>query len=464
MKMKIVACLAFLLNAFLFGTYYSVSKAALGRIDPIVFTFFVMTSLIPAGLVIVVLSWRQMTRAAVKSGFVLGSCLCLGLFTLAVALKYNSATSTAFFPSLNGLLAAVFAGLFLRHTISKATWFAGLVSVIGAILLIMNASMGGLRGALIAFIGGLFCTFYVFLADHEQKDKAPNWPLFGVELLTMAIWANLVALLFGNWQAVHPAIPGDIWSILYIAFGTTFLPILITVALQKHISPVTVAFIYILEPILGAIAANIYLKEILPLDGYIGGGLVVAGVLIHTWGTAEQPGSGITLHQRFSLLGQQLQSSWIGVLGYPLICFATGLFVVHRLGGFPPAAWRELYRLGPMLLSLVQQGQGVAVSLLVAQAISWLIAWGALIVIGLLAIYRAWGRIIAAASWPGQAVGAGQVQGAAPTLDAQGIRMLRQMGVTPYTSSSSKKRVEKPLVQQRRRARRERLARVELVE
>ena len=463
MKMKILACVAFLLNAFLFGTYYSVSKEALGRIDPIVFTFFVMTSLIPVGLVIVILSWRQMTRAAVKSGFVLGSCLCLGLFTLAVALKYNSATSTAFFPSLNGLLAAVFAGLFLRHTIGKATWFAGLVSVVGAALLIMNASMGGLRGALIAFIGGLFCTFYVFLADHEQKEQVPNWPLFGVELLTMAIWANLVALLFGNWQAVHPALPTDIWIILYIAFGTTFLPILITVVLQKHISPVTVAFIYILEPILGAIAAHILLQEILPLDGYIGGGLVVAGVLIHTWGTAEQPGSGLTLHQRFSLLSQQMQSSWLGVLGYPLICFATGLFVVNRLGGFPPVAWRELYRLAPMLPSLVQQGQGVAIFLLIAQAISWLVAWGALIVIGLLAIYRAWGRVVAP-PWSGQAAGAGQPQGIAPTLDVQGIRMLRQMGITPYTSSSSKKRVEKPLVQQRRRARRERLARVELVE
>ncbi|HEU5226165.1 MAG TPA: DMT family transporter, partial [Ktedonobacteraceae bacterium] len=451
MKMKVVACFAFLLNAFLFGTYYSVAKEALGRIDPIVFTFFVMASLVPVGLVIVIRSWKHITRAAVKSGFVLGSCLCLGLCTLAVALKYNSATSTAFFPSLNGLLAAVIAGLFLRHSIGKATWFAGVVSVIGAILLIMNASMGGLRGALIAFIGGLFCTFYVFLADHEQKDEAVRWPLFGVELLTMAGWASLIALLFGNWQAVHPSMPGDTWNILYIALGTTFLPILITVVLQKHISPVTVAFIYILEPILGAVAANLYLGEILPLDGYIGGALVVAGVLIHTWGTAERADGGITLHQRFSQASQRLQSSWVGVLGYPLLCLAIGLFVVYRLGGFPPASWRELYRLGPLLPSLLQQGQGMGVSLLIAQALSWLVAWGTLIVIGLLAMYRAWGRIFA------------QPPVEVPVLDAQGIRMLRQMGVTPYTSSSMKKRVEKPLVQRRRRERRERLARVELV-
>ncbi len=453
MKMKIVACLAFLLNTFLFGTYYSVAKEALGRIDPIVFTFLVMTSLIPIGLVMVIVSWKNMTKEAVKSGFVLGSCLCLGLFTLSVALKYNSATSTAFFPSLNGLLAAVISLVFLRQHISKATWFAGVVSVIGAILLILNSSIGGIRGALIAFIGGLFCTLYVFLADHEQRKQASYWPLFGVELLTMAGWANLVALLFGDWHAVHPALPKDLWIVLYIAVGTTFLPILITVLLQKHISPVTVSFIYILEPILGAIAANIYLRETLPLDGYIGGGLVVAGAIIHTWGMAERPANRLALHRRFSLASQRLQSSWIGILGYPLICFGIGLFVVYRLGGFPPSSWRELYRLGPSLSSLVQQGQGVGVSLLIAQAVSWLLAWVSLGVIGLLTMYRAWGQLFAPPATQ-------SVQ----RLDVRDFRVLKQMSVTPYSASSRKRKAEKPLVQRRRRERRERLARIELVE
>ncbi len=48
MKMKVVACLAFLLNAVLFGTYYAISKEVLGRIDPIVFSFFEMIILLPA--------------------------------------------------------------------------------------------------------------------------------------------------------------------------------------------------------------------------------------------------------------------------------------------------------------------------------------------------------------------------------------------------------------------------------
>src|SRR5579883_1502906 len=288
MRMKIIAGCAFLLNTILFATYYSVTKEALGRIDPIIFTFFEMVSLAPAGLLIVLCSWKHISRTVVKRGVLLGSTLCLALFTIAIALKYTTATSTAFFPALNGFLAAIFAWLFLRQPIRAATWIAGLLSLAGAALLIFSSSAGNFRGTLIAFLGGLFYTGYVFLSDHEQKDEKAQWPLFGIELLTTAVWANLIALLFGDWQAVHPALPKDIWVVLYVSVACTFIPTLITVLLQNYISPVTVSFIYILEPVLGAIIANLYLGEVLSVQGYAGGALVVLGALVNTWASRSE--------------------------------------------------------------------------------------------------------------------------------------------------------------------------------
>jgi drug/metabolite transporter (DMT)-like permease len=286
MDMKLAAGLAFLLNTILFATYYSVSKEALGRIDPIVFSFFEMISLVPAALCIIIFSWKDMSRAVVKRGIFLGSWLCLALFTIAIALKYTTATSTAFFPSLNGFLAALIAWLFLRHPLRKLTWFAGVLSVVGTMLLVLNSPTSNWRGSLIAFLGGVFFTCYVFLANNEQKDEIAPWPLLGIELLTMALWSNLVVLLFGDWRAVRPSLPHDLWVVLYVAGACTFLPTLITVLMQKYISPVTVSFIYILEPVLGAAVAYMYLHEMLPIQGYAGGFLVVAGAIIHTWGTA----------------------------------------------------------------------------------------------------------------------------------------------------------------------------------
>jgi drug/metabolite transporter (DMT)-like permease len=476
MKMKIVAFLAFLLNTFLFGSYYSFAKEALSRIDPIVFTFFVMTSLVPLALCLLVLSWHDISREVVKSGVLLGSCLCLGLFMLSVALKYNSATSTAFFPAVNGFLAAICAWLFLRQRIAKTTWFAGALSVGGALLLILNSSMGGARGALIAFIGGLFCTFYVFLADHEQRDKQAPWALLGVQLITMAVWANLIALLFGDWQVVHPTLPKDVWIVLYIALGTTCLPTVFTVLLQRYLAPLTVSFIYILEPVLGAIVAYLYLGETLPLVGYIGGGLIVAGAVFHTWGSAERPaGSALALHQRLSLSMRRFNQAPIAVLGYPLLWFCAGAFTLYKTGGLPPVAWLRLYQLVPALPAYMAQmhaGRSASVGvliLLVTQSFSLLVGWVALTGIALLLLSRArqlLKRPAVVVTRPVEVPVAAEtpVWSVFPDQEAWDMRFLRQVGVSATPAPPVRRREEKPLVQRRRRARTARLAQAELVE
>jgi len=439
MKLKIVAGLAFLLNVILFATYYSVAKEALGRIDPIIFSYFEMMALSPAAICIILMSWRKISRAVVKRGILLGSCLCLSLFTIAIALKYTSATGTAFFPSLNGFFAALIAWFFFQQRVGKLTWFAGTISVTGALLLMMNAPMGGLRGSLIAFLGGLFFTCYVFLADQEQKTESAHWLLFGIELLTMAVWANLVALLFGDWHAVHPALPKDIWVVLYVAGACTFLPVLITVLMQKYISPVTVSFIYILEPILGAVMANIYLHEALPPQGYAGGALVVVGAVIHTWGTAIRPAEELPAQKLLVLAIWRTSRSWIGTLVYPVVCFGIGLFLLYGLGGVPPNSWRDLYALWGVLPQYIQQGRAAYVLMLALQALSWLIAWIALIIIGLLAVYHSLHNLFSRSE---------------PEPVVWGVRSHRQIGTVPYALS---RKGEKILVQRRRRDRLQRL-------
>ncbi len=412
MKMKVIAVFVFLANPVLFATYYAVAKEALGRIDPILFTFFEMTTLAPVALGILAFTCHQLTWTLVKRGVLLGSCLCLALFTIAIALRYSTATGTAFFPALNGFLAALIAWFVFRQPMNKATWLAGILSVAGTGLLLANSPMGGVRGAVIAFLGGLFFTVYIFLSDCgqqgvEKQEELAYWPLFAVELLTMALWACLVALLFGDWQAFHPLFPKDALVILYIAGACTFLPTLITVLMQKHMSAVTVSFIYILEPILGAMIANFYLHEILPLYGYLGGGLVVIGASIHTLGSVERVEQPIqeTVQKRpvrpYLPSTASLFSSYL----FPAVYCCAGFLILYRLGGFPPLAWRELYQLAPTLLTWLQPTHKAAAGslldslqqgtqrdfllLLIADAICWLIGWGTLAVITCMAFFHA---------------------------------------------------------------------------
>jgi drug/metabolite transporter (DMT)-like permease len=436
MRMKLLAGCGFLLNTIFFATYYSVTKEALNRIDPIVFTFFEMVSLAPLALVIILCSWKYMTRAVVKRGILLGSMLCLALFTIAIALKYTTATSTGFFPALNGFLAAIIAWALFREPTKGQTWLAGAISLTGAALLIFSSSMGNLRGTLIAFLGGLFYTGYIFLCDHEQKDEKAAWPLFGIELLTTAIWASFVALLFGDWQAVHPILPKDIWVVLYISIACTFIPTLITVLLQKYISPVTVSFIYILEPILGALIASLYLREVLPIQGYVGGGLVVLGALINAWGTIGQPAEKRVLVRAPGRSTRGVRGSWVSTILYPGMSCILGATLLCYLGGFPPPAWSEVSHIWPQISQDMQQGQGTYVTLLLVQAGGWLIAWISVLLMGWLALYHLLQRLF---------------QPAQPQEEVRPVALLK--AGRPAPPASPVRVVERPVLQPTRRVR-----------
>lgn len=416
MRIKLLAGCGFLLNTILFATYYAVTKEALNRIDPIVFTFCEMTTLVPAGLVILLWTRQKLTRSVVRRGILLGSTLCLALFTIAIALKYTTATSTAFFPALNGFVAALIAWAIFREPPKGTTWLAGLLSLGGAALLIFTSPMGYWRGTLIAFLGGLFYTCYVFLCDQEQKEEKERWALFGVELLTTALWANLVVLLFGDWQAVHPIFPRDALAILYVAVACTFVPVLIAVLLQKYISAVTVSFIYILEPVLGAVAAYFYLGETLPVQGYIGGGLVVLGALIHTWGTL---GRSEKQRARASQLSHT-QGSWLSTLLYPGVGCVLGTLLLTYLGGLPPRTWNEVVILWPQLGAEIQSGRGTYATLILIQAGGWLVAWMAVLVMGGMACFQAARRLYVPQVSP-----LAQPKEARATYPAQPVRQAR---------------------------------------
>ena len=215
------------------------------------------------------------------------------MFASTLALKHTTATNTAFFPSLNGIIAALIAWGVLRSRIRRATWIAGGISSAGALLLIFESPQQGGHwgGDLIALLAAFLYTCYIFSVDHEvhRKDVAP-WPLFGVELVTMVVLTALGAALFGDWSAVKPELPRDALVILYIGFGTTFLPTAISIFMQKYTAPVTVAFIYVFEPVWSALLARAYLGEELALRGYLGGALIVCGAFLHTWYEARVKG------------------------------------------------------------------------------------------------------------------------------------------------------------------------------
>ncbi len=286
--MKYLAYSSFLFIVICFGTYYAVTKDALVRINPTIFACGTMLLLLPVALGISLLVRKDITRDVITRGSLLGGCLCAVTLLLTVALQYTSATATAFFPCLNGLIAALFTRLVLRRSVPRLTWYAAILALLGMGLMTASTtiSLDAWRGTLLAFLGSVTYTGYIFLFDrllvgYTTERPTGFWPVLGIQLLTMAAGALVILLLFGDWHAVHPG-PTDLFALLYVGVFIILLPLLLAACLQRYVDPTSVAFIYTLEPVLGALVAFLSLHETFPLSAYVGQGLVLSGVLLQT--------------------------------------------------------------------------------------------------------------------------------------------------------------------------------------
>ncbi len=389
--MKNLARLSFLLITVLWGSFYAVTKGALVRIDPVVFNFFEVLVLVPVAVILLIMHWDELNSTTIKRGVILGSWLCMAMLTMSVALKFTDATNTAFFPSIGGVIGTLITCIVLKRPLQKGIWLACGLSLIGIFILLVTSGGGvEFRGDLIAFLGALFFTAYIFLVDYDRQKHHSNqservfWLILAIEQLTLASWSTLIALLFGDWQHFHPIFPQDVEVFLYIGLGTSFVPFVLSTFMQKYIEPLEAAFISILEPVWGVAIAYFYLGETLKPPMYLGAVFVIAGAISHTWSTSGSFLSRRGIRLSLSPLRHLKENTKISAIGYPLLLLGGGVFLLDTLGGSLSTIWSALYRLGPDLQLFLRQGLLLSAVLLCLRLFSWLIAWGALIMLGVL--------------------------------------------------------------------------------
>lgn len=282
--MKRLAPFFFALNPILWASFYSIGRDALKSINPIVFATAEITVAALPGLFILIFLGSTLRWNLVRSGILLGSVLYSGVFASTWALNFTSATDTGFYPALNGVFATLIAWAFLRKPIDRVTWVAGIVSIIGVALLVYQASHDdqSLIGEVIALAAALIYTVYIFTADRETEgDGSGLWLVFAVELVVMAVLSIALAAITGH-------LTGADWHeaarvrtlIVYAGLATTFVPTAISIFFQRYANPVTVAYLYVLEPVWSALIALYWLSERISPLAYVGGGFIIAGSLI----------------------------------------------------------------------------------------------------------------------------------------------------------------------------------------
>lgn len=285
--MRKISILALLLNTVLFAAYYPVAKGALAYFDEYVFMALVGLLTVPVGLALIG-SERSpgrplLNHQTIRSGLTLGVLSNLAFLVSVQALHHTTATNTAFLGALDGLIGAVIAAGILRERQHALTWAAGGVSLTGALIMIVggSAAQAGL-GDLLALFGGIIYAWSVFQTDREtRRPGVGTRGLLGVMLLTEAGLSLVQSLVLGDWRpTLSIGMGAHLPVLVFVAIVTTVLPYAVTLGLQRFVPPVTVSFIYILEPVWGAVFASLWLGERLTAVGLLAAGLILLGSVL----------------------------------------------------------------------------------------------------------------------------------------------------------------------------------------
>lgn len=223
------------------------------------------------------LAWVRPVPGMFRTGLVLGLVMFLSYGSQTVGLYYTSASKGAFITALSVVLVPIFTGISGRRWLPLRVWLAALLALGGLGLMTLTDVSGVNIGDLIIVGTAVTYALHLLLIDRGLRKFPP------LQLAAAQLWP--VAVLSWLWAAPDVGLIGQLpagvwWSVLYLALVATALVLVLQNVAQKYVPPHTAALIFVLEPVFAAVFSWLVLGEQLGLYGWLGGILVVVGMVL----------------------------------------------------------------------------------------------------------------------------------------------------------------------------------------
>ena len=200
------------------------------------------------------------------------------LFVQSITL--TSVANTLVILAAGPLFAAIFSRLLLKEKIMQRTWIAIAVSFCG-VLIVFSGSIrsiniyGDILALMTALIQGINFTLLRKLHDHSR--------------IAMIGLSGLVSMLFATIAATPFSLTGETY--LYLAvMGLVQMPIaLVLISMgTRYLKAPEVTLFLMIETFLGSLLVWYYLSEPIPDNTFIGGGIILLTLSMHTYFSLKQ--------------------------------------------------------------------------------------------------------------------------------------------------------------------------------
>ena len=276
---KIRAALLLLITTFFWGVTFTIVKEAINEVD--VFAFLSQRFLLAAGIM---LPWAFLRRDRLNGrlilhGTLLGSLLFASYAFQTVALKYTTASNTAFLTGLSVVLVPLFDSLIFRQPIGRSIrWGVGF-ALAGLFLLCSNGGLSFNRGDGLATVcGGCVALHLLYTSRFARQATSDVYLLTTLQLFSVGALSLAAAGI--NRQPVFVWHPRLLWTLAICVLIATVFAFLVQTSMQRYLSPSHTALIFCTEPVFGAGYAYVAAGDRLGVFGYLGALLILAGMVV----------------------------------------------------------------------------------------------------------------------------------------------------------------------------------------
>lgn len=270
------ADLLLLAACLMWGVSFVIVKDALQQASPL--TFVALRFTLAAVLFAPFAALRtRFTREELLAGGGLAVLLAAGFIAQAAGLVHTTPSRSAFLVAISSVLAPPIAMVFARERPRLAALAALAVAASGMWLLTAPGGGGLNRGDLLTLItavafGGQIVAITVFSRRHELTRLL--WLQIAGTALLAAAGAPLVEDVRVSWSWGFAA------AVLFTAVGATVLALLWQLQAQRVMSSTRAAVIFCSEALFAAVTSWLIVGERLTGAQWLGGGLILAGMVV----------------------------------------------------------------------------------------------------------------------------------------------------------------------------------------
>lgn len=260
----------------LWGVSFVIVKDALDSATPLAFVAvrFGLAAAVLAPFAGLKGGW---TKQELLAGALLALLLGAGFIAQTAGLVYTTPSRSAFIVGVSSVLAPPIALVTLRER-ARATMLIALIVATFGIWLLTNPEAGGLnKGDLLTFVTAVaFGGQIVAISALAPRYSMPR--LLWLEITGTAVLAGIASPLVEairiDWST------GFVRALLFVTLGATVLALLLQLRAQREMSSARAAVIFCSETLFAAVTSWVVLGERMSLSQWIGGGLILGGMLV----------------------------------------------------------------------------------------------------------------------------------------------------------------------------------------